>query len=76
LASYKNKKNEEKTFFLEGGEGELKREKRRGATGESTDQKAVENTNLTECTQEIGCLQSINSDQHLPQSPLKCQFFR
>ncbi len=31
----------------------------------------VENTNMTECTQEIGYLQSINSDKH----PFTGQFF-
>jgi hypothetical protein len=31
----------------------------------------VENTNMTECTQEIGYLQSINSDKH----PFTRQFF-
>jgi hypothetical protein len=36
----------------------------------------VKNTNMTECTQEIGYLQSINSDIHLPhQSPCIDQFF-
>jgi hypothetical protein len=35
----------------------------------------AENTNITECTQEIGYLQSINSDKHLPQSLFTGQFF-
>jgi hypothetical protein len=35
----------------------------------------VENTNVTECTQEIGYLQSINSDEYLPQSPFTSKFF-
>jgi hypothetical protein len=34
-----------------------------------------ENTIMTECTQEIGYLQSINSDKYLPQSPFTGQFF-
>jgi hypothetical protein len=34
-----------------------------------------ENTNMTQCTQEIGYFQSINSDKHLPQIPLTGQFF-
>ncbi len=43
---------------------------------ESTDLKAgVENTDITECSQEIGYLQSINSDKHLPESPVTGQFF-
>jgi hypothetical protein len=29
---------------------------------------------MTECTQETGYLQSINSDKHLPQSPFTAQF--
>jgi hypothetical protein len=33
----------------------------------------VENTNMTECTQEMGSLQS---DKHLPQSPFTGKFFR
>jgi hypothetical protein len=50
------------------------REGERG-TQESTDSKAgFENTNMTECTQEIAYLQAINSDKHLPQSPLTGQF--
>jgi hypothetical protein len=32
-------------------------------------------TNMTECTQEIGYLQSINTDKHLPQSPFTGKFF-
>jgi hypothetical protein len=34
------------------------------------------NTNMTECTQGIGYLQSINSGKHLPESPFTGQFFR
>jgi hypothetical protein len=57
-----------------GGEGpELnQREDERGSKSQSW----VENTNMTECTQEIGYLQSINTDKHLPQSPFLSQFFR
>ncbi len=36
--------------------------------------KLGENTNVSECTQEIGYPQSINSDKHLPQSPYTGQF--
>jgi hypothetical protein len=56
-----------------GGEGaELnQREGERGSKSQSW----VENTNMTECTQEIGYLQSIDSDKHLPQSPFPGQFF-
>ncbi len=35
----------------------------------------LENTNTTEQKQEIGYLQSKNSDKHLPQSPLTGKFF-
>jgi hypothetical protein len=31
---------------------------------------------MIECTQEIGYLQSINSDKHLPESPLTGNFFK
>ncbi len=49
--------------------GELnQREGERGNRGEYRSQSWVENTNMTECTQEIGYLQSINSDKHLPQN--------
>ena len=51
------------------------REGERGNRGEYRSQSWVENTNMTECTQEIGYLQSINSDKHLPQSPFAV-FFR
>ncbi len=45
--------------------GELnEREEERGNRSQSW----VENANITECTQEIGYLQSTNSDKHLPQS--------
>ncbi len=44
----------------------------RGATQKSTDPKAgLKIYNMTECTQEIGYLQYINSDKHLLQSPIK-----
>ncbi len=36
----------------------------------------VENANMTKCTQDIGYLQSINSDEHLPQSPFRGKFFK
>jgi hypothetical protein len=50
-----------------GGGGELnQREGERGNTGEYRSQSWVENTNMTECTQEIGYLQTVNSDKHLP----------
>ncbi len=60
-----------------GGEGgELnQREWERVNRGEYGSQSWVENTNMTECTQDIGCLQSINSDKHLPQSPFTSQFY-
>jgi hypothetical protein len=44
------------SIIIHTGKGEREsctREKGRGATGESTDQKAVETTNMTECTQEV-----------------------
>jgi hypothetical protein len=46
------------------GRGRVEPERR----GEYRSQSWVENTNMTKCTQEIGYLQSINSDKHLPQS--------
>jgi hypothetical protein len=42
------------------------RDGERGNTGEYRSQSWVQNTNMTECTQEIDNLQSINFDQHLP----------
>ncbi len=52
--------------------GELnQREGERGNISQSW----VENTNMTECTQEIGYLQSVNSDKNLPQSPFTGRFF-
>ncbi len=65
-------------LFTQGREvgGELnQREEEKGDTGDYRPQSWVKNTNMTECTQEIGYLQSINSDKHLPQSPLTFQFF-
>jgi hypothetical protein len=57
----------------EGGEGN-QREGERGNSEEHRSHSWVENTNMTECTQEIGYLQSTKSDKHLPQSPLTDQF--
>jgi hypothetical protein len=49
-----------------GRRGELiKREWKRCNRGEYRSQSWVENTNLTECMQEIGYLKSINSEKHL-----------
>jgi hypothetical protein len=45
------------------------REGERGNRGEYRSQSWVENTNMTESTQEISYLQSMNSNKHLPQSP-------
>jgi hypothetical protein len=60
----------------EGGGGELnQREGVRGNRLVYRSQSCVESTNVTECTQEIGYLQSINSDKHLPQSTFTGQFF-
>ncbi len=47
-----------------------------GNREEYRSQSWVENTNMTECSHEIGYLQSINSDKHLPQSPFAGHFFR
>jgi hypothetical protein len=59
-----------------GGGGELnQREGERVNRGEYTSQSWVENTNKTECLQEIGYLQSINSDKHLPRSSFTRQTF-
>ncbi len=56
------------------GGGRVEPERRvEGQQGRS--QSWVENTNKTECSQEIGYLQSINSDKHLPQSLFTGQFF-
>ncbi len=50
-----------------GGGGLNQREGERGNRSKSW----VENTNMTDCTQEIDYLQytNLNSDKHLPQSP-------
>jgi hypothetical protein len=54
----------------EGEEGEVnQREGERGNRGEYRSQSWVENTNMTECTQEIGYLQSItmiNTGRNVP----------
>jgi hypothetical protein len=56
--------------------GELnQREGERGNAEEYRSQSLIEITNMTECTQETGYLQSTNSDKHVPQSPLTGQFF-
>jgi hypothetical protein len=61
----------------QGRGGELnQRDGERGKKGEYRSQSLFENTNMTECTQEIGYLQSIDSDKHLPQCPFKGQLFR
>jgi hypothetical protein len=58
-----------------GGGGELnQREGERGNRGVYRLLSWVENTNMTECTQDIGYLQSINSDKHLSQSHFTGQF--
>jgi hypothetical protein len=51
------------------------REGKRGNSGEYRSQNWVLNTKMTECTQEIGYLQSIHCDKHLPQSPIAIKFF-
>jgi hypothetical protein len=52
------------------GGGELnQREEERGNKEEYRSKSWVEDSNMTECTQDIGYLQSINSDKHMPQSP-------
>ncbi len=51
------------------------REGERGNSGEYRSQSWLENTNMTECKQEIGYLKSNNSDKHLPQSPFTGKFF-
>jgi hypothetical protein len=47
----------------------------RGNRGQYRPQSWVEKNNMTECTQEIGYLQSITSDEPLPQSPFTGKFF-
>jgi hypothetical protein len=65
------------SMLIHTGEGvELNpREGERGNRGEYRSQNWVENTNMTDCTQEICYLQSINSDKHLLRSPFLVQFF-
>jgi hypothetical protein len=58
-----------------GGKELNQKEGERGNRGEYRSQSWVENNNKTECPQEIGYLQSINSDIHLPQSPFTGQTF-
>jgi hypothetical protein len=56
--------------------GELnQREGERGNRAEYRSHCRVENSNMTECSQEIGYLQSMNSDKHLPQSSFAGQYF-
>jgi hypothetical protein len=53
------------------GGGKLnQREGERGNRGEYRSQNWVENANMSECTQEIGYLQSINSDKYPAAKPL------
>ncbi len=61
----------------EGGRGEElnKREGERRNRRECRSQSWVENTKISECTQEIGYFQSVNSYKHLPQSLLTGKFF-
>jgi hypothetical protein len=58
-----------------GNRGELNQ--REGVTREATDHKAELKipTNMTECRQETGFLQSINSDKHRREAPITGQFF-
>jgi hypothetical protein len=58
-----------------GGEGELNQRKGKKGNKGNRSQRWVENTNMTECSQEIGYLQSINSDKHHSLSTIKGQFF-
>jgi hypothetical protein len=52
----------------EGGGKFYQREGERSNRGEYRSQSWDENTSMMECMPEIGYLQSINSDKHLPQS--------
>ncbi len=58
-------------LFTQGrGRGRVEPERRtEGQQGRGQITKLSWNTNMAECTQEIGHLQSINSSKHLPQSP-------
>jgi hypothetical protein len=58
-------------------EGRVEQERRgEGQQGRVQSPNWVENTINTECMQEIGYLQPVNSDKHLPQSPFTGQFFK
>ncbi len=52
------------------------REEERGNRTRYRSQSWVENTNMTECTQESGYLQYINSDKDLPLGAFTGQYFR
>ncbi len=65
------------TYSHRDGGGRVEPERRgEGNRGEYRSQSWVENTNMTECMQKIGYLQSIISDIHLPQSPFTGKFFQ
>ncbi len=57
-----------------GGEELNQREWERDNREEYRSQSWVENTNMTECTQKIGYLQSVISGKHLSQSPFTGKF--
>jgi hypothetical protein len=58
-------------------EGRVEPERRgEGQQGRVQSPNWVENTIHTELMKEIGYLQSVNSDKHLPQSPFTGQFFK
>ncbi len=59
----------------EGGRELNQREGERANRGEYRSQSWVENTNVTECMQEIGYLQSINSANTCREIPLLVNFF-
>ncbi len=67
-------------LFIQGrGGGRVEPETRgKGQQGRVQLRKLCWKCNMTECTQDIGYLQSINSDKHLPRSPFTVQvdFFR
>ncbi len=64
------------TYSHREGGGELnQREGERGNRGEYRSYSCVENTNMTECTQEIGYLQSTNCDKHNRKFPLQINLF-
>jgi hypothetical protein len=66
------------TYSQKGGGGGGRVEQKRRGEGQQREYRSqswAENTHMTECTQEIGSLQYINSDKHLPQSPFTGQFF-